>query len=92
MANEKRLIDANASKELILRRSGNMQNDWSSPAVLLAVECQPTVDAVEVVRCKDCKNCDDEGFCWYWKYEPGMRPNTVDADDFCSYGERREGE
>ena len=47
----------------------------------------PTVDAVEVVRCKDCKHRED-GLCtlesvydypWYY---------TKD-DDFCSYGERR---
>ena len=41
------------------------------------------------VRCKDCRNYDDEGYCWFWKYETGMSPNEVDADDFCSYGERR---
>lgn len=44
----------------------------------------PTVDAVEVVRCKDCKwwySCT--GFCsdngGYWR-----------SSNFCSYGERRE--
>ena len=41
------------------------------------------------VRCKDCRNYDDKGYCWFWKYETGMSPNEVDADDFCSYGERR---
>lgn len=50
-----------------------------------------TVDAVPVVRCKDCKhyeihrpkvleNCERNG------YLIPMSP-----DDFCSYGERREG-
>ena len=52
---------------------------------------QPTIDAVPVVRCKDCKhyeihkpkvleNCERKG------YIIPMKP-----DDFCSYGERKEG-
>lgn len=44
----------------------------------------PTVDAVPVVRCKDCKYRDGT---------PGQ-PNILCAqmheDDFCSYGERKE--
>ena len=52
-----------------------------------------TVDAVPVVRCKDCvsyeERCPGFGYCYHWDYEQGMSPNQVDADDFCSYGERR---
>ena len=57
----------------------------------------PTVDAVEVVRCKD---------CFHYVQMPGSvvdyrcsifcgcyeRPYPMEADGFCSYGERREGE
>ena len=46
-------------------------------------------DAVEVVRCKDCKHWA-MGYCnnfAYYDYEP-----MTNEDDFCSYGERREGE
>lgn len=63
----------------------------------------PTVDAVEVVRCKDCVCFQEQyhttgettgkvycgGYCYHWDYEQGMSPNHVDGDDFCSYGERR---
>lgn len=52
------------------------------------IEALPTIDAVPVVRCKDCK---------YWQQ---ARPNSGNcsmgfspiayADDFCSFGERRE--
>lgn len=60
----------------------------------------PTVDAVPVVRCRDCasfeeigKYPDNEGtpfgYCYHWQYEQGMSPNEVDGDDFCSYGERK---
>lgn len=54
----------------------------------------PTVDAVEVVRCKDCKHWDGH-FCevhseWPDEYNTGYLDYT-EADDFCSYGERKEG-
>ena len=46
------------------------------------VEKAPVVDAVEVVRCKDCTEWDEkEGECSHWY---GFREN-----DFCSYGKRR---
>ncbi len=45
----------------------------------------PTIDAVSVVRCKECKHKDDiVNYC----YE---NDRNIKADDFCSYGER-EGE
>lgn len=51
-------------------------------------EAQPTVDAVEVVRCKDClwrgkHGCyrSRDSYTWY---------NRPKDDDFCSWGERRE--
>ena len=50
-----------------------------------------TIDAVEVVRCKDCKHWHkDTVFCDYMSYgEASERVNWY-ADDFCSYGERKE--
>ena len=52
----------------------------------------PTVDALEVVRCKDCK--------WYEKgksYTPYCNNvknlfEEMEPDDYCSYGKRREEE
>lgn len=47
-----------------------------------------TVDAVEVVRCKDCKNMivSDKGFrfCNVW-----CKINGMGDDGYCNYGERR---
>ena len=51
------------------------------------------VDAVPVVRCKDCKHWHkDTVFCGYMPY--GEAPKRVNwyADDFCSYGERKDGD
>ncbi len=56
------------------------------------IEAEPTADAVEVVRCKDCKH--------YWKNWKDGEPDCGDEvavclaspkdDAFCSEGERRE--
>ena len=46
----------------------------------------PTVDAVEVVRCRDCKHYN-EGFCVGYHAHHDIMP-----DDFCSYGERKDGD
>ena len=94
MENEVRLIDANAlvwsigvgdnGKQFFYVKAENIDN-------------APTVDAVEVVRCKD---------CGYWKYmeeyygecsHPRFRLDghpdpTMEINGFCSCGERREGE
>ena len=53
----------------------------------------PAVDAVPVVRCKDCKHWHkDTVFCDYMSYgEASERVNWY-ADDFCSYGERKDGD
>lgn len=58
-----------------------------------------TVDAVPVVRCKECAEFQQKGkyyngtpfgYCYHWDYEEGSSPNEVDGNDFCSYGKRRE--
>ena len=58
------------------------------------VDACPTVDAVPAVRCRGCKHCKEatapEGrgfFCAIW----GRGWHRVQPDDFCSYGERKEG-
>ena len=83
---EQRLIDANAFRQsLELDRFGYT----NIVKVNIALD-KSTVDAVEVVRCRDCRfwhretiSCEMNAYlgarerpCWY-------------ADDFCSYGERR---
>lgn len=59
--------------------------------VMYALEEAPTIDAVEVVRCKDCKWFDPReeiegeswtGYCIYGEFH-------TDEMDFCSRGERK---
>lgn len=45
----------------------------------------PTIDAVPVVRCRECKHYDGKWLCKI-SGVPSRKP-----DDFCSYGERKEG-
>ena len=53
----------------------------------------PTVDAVEVVRCRDCKHWHKETlFCDYMPYGEAHERVNWYADDFCSYGERKDGD
>lgn len=55
----------------------------------------PAVDAVEVVRCKNCKHYED-GVCGHIAYiMDGYYRNTYEVkspDDFCSIGERLDAE
>lgn len=64
-----------------------------------AVDNAPTVDAVVVTRCKDCKHYRNHpnGLC-YLHTEPKETKRgysgeavCVEPDDFCSYGEPKEG-
>ena len=85
MANEKRLIDANAFRQsLEVDRFGYTD----IVKVNIAID-KSTVDAVEVVRCKDCTYWDKavvnkKGFLIC--PASGME---IQADDYCSYGGRR---
>lgn len=95
---EKRLIDANKVAQDV--RENNKDNffrvDWSSKRVCELLESAPTVDAVEVVRCRDCRHAYINSFAV--KQEKALCNRCFDhdgnavlmqADDFCSYGERR---
>ena len=52
----------------------------------------PAVDAVEVVRCKDCKYWKSYGgsMKYYGECEGTSKTEMWAEDDFCSHGERRE--
>lgn len=71
-----RLID---STTLILESDGN-----SVP--LIDIVKAPTVDAVEVVRCKDCAWFNKAG-CAIYIVDDSDKPKE---NDFCSYGERKD--
>ena len=67
------------------------------------IEMQPTVDAVEVVRCLECKHFRHYGKTslfingknikagWCQRRIRYDEEYRMTADDFCSYGERKDG-
>lgn len=86
-----RLIDADAMRDDWLE-NGENEYVYDTNAVLDSIDSQPTVDAVEVVRCRDCKFWDSEtGFCDKHSrfYHGGLDWDMFNDDDFCSYGERK---
>lgn len=95
MANRKRLIDANA----LLRHKRKMSGAdfggefWDEAVLASDIKNAHTVDAVEVVRCRDCKHWHKETlFCDYMPYVEAQDRVNWYADDFCSYGERKDNE
>ena len=53
---------------------------------------QPTVDAVPVVRCRECNHRGTDDCIFHIKGEPADEELLLKLDnDFCSYGERKEG-
>ena len=100
MANEKLLIDANVLLDEFLKqytereRNGNLvfaaceiKQDFAD-----MISKVPNVDAVEVVRCRDC-----EHYKWIPNFGRLMCTNfrglaIAKPDDFCSYGERRKND
>ena len=92
MENEKRLIDADRAMEIVRNQGIAHPNAYhlTNYATLILREA-PTVDAVEVVRCRDCKNCDPENY--HCDHPMGtVAPLRRKPDDFCSYGERKDGD
>ena len=98
MTNEKRLIDANVLMRKLSRMIDYCETD-SKVSGLTALfqmgdaimDC-PTVDAVEVVRCKDCicafMTYDREKvkYCDMFPSDDGV---FFDKDFYCGYGERK---
>ena len=97
-----RLIDADKALELFRAEYENTKNlikqgetqldrlaEGFTEAAHIIKDILPAVDAVPVVRCKDC------AFCYKTGYSSGHRCglyidfHPVGEDHFCSYGERR---
>ena len=81
-----RLIDTD---KLCARLSRNATPYFTVPDI----ENAPTVDAVVVTRCKNCTHYD-LGVCLKIYSDGNAHPEAWQPrkpDDFCSYGEKKEG-
>lgn len=98
-----RLIDADAMEKTILDFWGCDPaycmdlNGWdparADVCTLERLKNAPTVDAVPVVRCKDCRHRDPEDHkCDCGEMERQGCSFPVDDDYFCKYGERKGGD
>ena len=81
MANEKRLIDANA-----LIEEANAEGAYGYVDAFQIANA-PTVDAVEVVRCKDCAAPHN-------KYTgcPELNGLVTPPDFYCPFGKRKDSD
>lgn len=96
-SNGKRLIDADKLLEIYKKwipqlLSKEDEGDRRGVETCIAVlEDMQTVDSVPVVRCRECKHCDPENH--HCDHHMGtVAPLRREPDDFCSYGERKDGE
>ena len=96
-----RLIDADAlkRKSVPLLFPTRMEPCGHIPvpvnAVVVAeIEQAPTIDAVPVVRCENCKYgypCGDEIVCYHPEYELAEGKWSYKKDFFCAFGDTKEG-
>lgn len=82
--------DIEAVKDISQRVDGILD------AIMNIHEC-PTVDAVEVVRCENCKyykksEVSDRMMCWRKDVDGQLVCYDFNPNDFCSYGKRRTDE
>ena len=94
-SSEKRLIDANS----LLRHKRKMSGAdfggefWDEAVLISDIKNAPTVDAVPVVRCRECKHRGTDYCIFHIKGEPADEELLRKLDnDFCSYGERKDGD
>lgn len=98
-----RLIDADALKKIMAETLENImcfpQMSGEERHIICAfdtvrqmIDDATTIDAVPAVRCKDCKHIKLIGrapfMIFVCNHDKGLR-DSIEAGDFCSYGERR---
>ena len=98
-----RLVDADALQNILLTIATALEHEYGSlggavSGCMKHIDNAPTVDAVPVVRCRDCQ---------HWKPTGSKAGNSISdmeyiggcefskycsrESDFCSYGKRKEG-
>ena len=89
-----KLIDANVvlAKQFTTGLSDASGNHYGNADVVFAddIENAPTVDAVEVVRCRDCIGRYDTDECPMCFLSEGQYYEFTRDDGFCDRGERKD--
>lgn len=82
-----RLVDADVADKWM-----RQNNAFIDAAILKAI---PTIEAVPVVRCRECENYDENGDCISLDLRIGIHSDTInydfcpDPDFYCAYGRRK---
>ena len=86
-----RTIDADALMKTVFNDVVLVDGEVKGVGLILAetVDKAPTIDAVPVVRCRECKHHEDEEIGMV--YCPNMIGGWVVENWFCADGERKEG-
>ena len=86
-----RLVDADALKANCDIKLGNDTIGRRQYVMFHEIDDAPTIDAVEVVRCKNCKHryMDGEVTHYYWCR---LHDRPIDDTDYCAWGEERNEE
>lgn len=86
-----RLIDADVLRKCV-HDIFTVVNRFDVDDIKYIIDKQPSIDAVQVVRCGDCLFCQmelcegaDEPWC-------DIHHTTVDTEAFCSWGERKDND
>lgn len=92
-----RLIDADELENIYrgwlpqLTREEDAGDRNGVETCIAVLQDAPTIDAVPVVRCKDCRYCDPENK--HCDHPMGtLAPFPRKDDDFCSYAKRKGGD
>lgn len=89
-----RLVNATPVEEFLNNAAKSWAGTFSGPAyrtAFLQVKDAPTVDAVQVVRCRECENVREEnGVFVCGKFIGSDVKVSTSPDNYCSSGRRRE--
>ena len=82
-----------SSNDFIITSNRILTDDELAMLTALRSEDAPTMDAVEVVRCRNCKHAWIHPCGYVYCHRDGRNAYemTFNLDSFCSYGERKEG-
>ena len=84
-------VEYKETKELIDSGEAHLDNlaEGFTEAAHIIKYIATIVDAVPVVRCRDCKYYD-RGECYHPRHGRHLQSICQEDDDFCSYGERKD--
>lgn len=88
---------SNTFKEMSKFKRNDRTGEWTKPLwiplmhVLLEINKAETIDATPVIRCEGCKHWSEKGHGYREPWECSHWCAETEPNDYCSFGERRDG-